>query len=111
MGDMLNTNSFLSIPKVCFAPWCFDLRAMCLHNGISGSTGGRVSVIPTLKVGKAEVKAGKRPDVISSAKFNDSAGTSGASDLGNVSFTELKGVMIFLLCVSLCPCLYGSTQE
>eukprot|EP00884_Botryococcus_braunii_P004062 jgi/Botrbrau1/13657/Bobra.0292s0007.1 len=48
------------------------------------------SVITPVKVGKAEVKSGKRPDVVSSAKFNDSAGTSGASDLGNASFTEFK---------------------
>jgi hypothetical protein len=52
----------------------------------------RAPVLTPLKAGRTEVKAGKRPDVVGSAKFNDSAGTSGASDLGNASFTELRGI-------------------
>jgi hypothetical protein len=55
----------------------------------------RAPVVAPVKVGKAEVKSGKRPDVVSSAKFNDSAGTSGASDLGNASFTEFKGMLLY----------------
>lgn len=51
----------------------------------------RATPVAPLKGVKADTRAGKRPDTVGSAKFNDSAGTSGASDLGNASFTELKG--------------------